>query len=465
MELKEFIAAPQVAMAVLGISAEDDQGRELLERAGQLADDKRRLKDAKKNKAEVARQFKSLNADSREREQLIARMQAVSAEVKHLEEQLKATEKLLTARLQKTTPQTERHPPFVRISLQNNYTGTYSIRELLPSELDLWTDFVFTQQTSAYHQHIWPEIIRASFGHPTRIWIAVDAAGKILAGVPLTFFASKLFGRFAVSIPYFNYGGVIGEWFNVAQDLIAHLQSVCKQENLSHIEVRMMQAHLGEHFSDKKASMVLQLPATEMELDDQLGAKVRSQYKKANEHNPQVKFGKLELLNDFYRVFSHNMRDLGTPVYSRSWFANILNEAAIKSQLIVVYVGGKPVSAGFVIGYGDMLEIPWASTIKQANSMNTNMWMYRQVLGYAIREGYKFFDFGRSTRDAGTYHFKKQWGAKPYTHYWYYLFPEGGAVPELNPDNPKYKLMISVWKRMPVWLTQLIGPPVVANLP
>src|SRR5690606_26136713 len=113
---------------------------------------------------------------------------------------------------------------------------------------------------------------------------------------------------------------------------------------LSHIEVRTMQAELGDHASDKKVSMVLTLPPTEAELDEQLGAKVRAQYKKAQEYNPQVSFGKLELLDDFYQVFAQNMRDLGTPVYSREWFANILSATDVNSQLIVVYVSGRPVS-------------------------------------------------------------------------------------------------------------------------
>ena len=465
MDVKEFMAAPPVALTDLGILASEKRGRQLLELADQLSCCKSQLKEAKKNKADVARQFKVLNQVSAERDQLITAMQAVSAEVKNLEEQLRWMERSLSSLLQQATSQSEMEPPFVVLPQGSNYSEHYIIRELLPSEAALWSEFLSSKRTSAYHQPAWPKIIERSFGHQTRIWVAVAENGKILGGLPLTFFASKLFGRFAVSIPYFNYGGIISDWFNVAKEMISHLQQICIDEGLAHIEVRTMQPDLYHRFSDKKASMVLVLPDTESELDDQLGAKVRAQYKKAEEHRPQVKYGRGELLSDFYRVFAQNMRDLGTPVYARRWFANILSEATINARVIVVYVDKKPVSAGFMIGHGNMLEIPWASTVKQANSMNTNMWMYRQILGYAVREGYQYFDFGRSTRDAGTYRFKKQWGAKPFTHYWYYQFPAGGVMPELNPDNPKYKLMIAIWKRLPVWLTKIIGPPVVANLP
>lgn len=465
MDVKTFLAAPELNLASLGISASETRGLELLKLTEILVELKACLKEAKKNKAEVARQFKTLDQVSNQREPLIAAMQLVSTEIKEIEEKLKATEKSLANALLTDQSQDVPISPFVIIPQEQYYTGSYTVRELEMMEWQLWLDFLSTTCTSAYHQPVWAELIKRSFSHSTRIWIAIASDGKIIGGVPLTFFSSRLFGRFAVSIPYFNYGGVITNWINVARDIIQHLKTVCVNEKLTHIEIRSMQPHLAEQCSNKKASMILALPDSENTLDEHLGAKVRAQYKKTEEYQPQIKFGKLELLDDFYKVFAQNMRDLGTPVYARQWFANILSEAKINSLVVVVYVDQKPVATGFLVGYKGMLEIPWASTIKQANTMNANMWMYRQILGYAIREGYQFFDFGRSTRDAGTYKFKKQWGAKPYTHYWYYLFPEGGAIPELNPDNPKYKLMINVWKKMPVWLTKVIGPPIVANLP
>ena len=189
------------------------------------------------------------------------------------------------------------------------------------------------------------------------------------------------------------------------------------------------------------------------------------EYKKAEEYNPEYKIGKLDLLNDFYSVFASNMRDLGTPVYSKKWFEYILSAPEVKSAIIVVYMNNQPVSTGFLVGSETMLEIPWASTIQSANGKNANMWMYRKILAYAVTEGYSYFDFGRSTMGAGTFKFKKQWGAEPYQHHWYYLLENGSAKPELNPDNPKFKLFIFMWKLMPVWLTKVIGPHIIKNIP
>ena len=93
------------------------------------------------------------------------------------------------------------------------------------------------------------------------------------------------------------------------------------------------------------------------------------------------------------------------------------------------------------------------------------MRLYWEVLKYAIEKRYSYFDFGRSSLNSGTYKFKQQWGALPKQLYWHYWLPENGELPELNPNNPKYALIINVWKRMPVFLTKWIGPHIVAYLP
>jgi hypothetical protein len=111
------------------------------------------------------------------------------------------------------------------------------------------------------------------------------------------------------------------------------------------------------------------------------------------------------------------------------------------------------------------MEVPWASTLRSANRYDANMFLYWELLRQACSSGYKVFDFGRSTRDAPTYRFKKQWGAQPKQLYWHYWLRDGGEPPKINPDNPRYRLVIYVWQRLPVWLTRLLGPGIVKFLP
>jgi serine/alanine adding enzyme len=428
---------------------------------------KTQLKTAKKAKAEVAVQFKNAASGTPEHALLITAMQTVSTELKTVEQKIKDIEKQMLATPEIKNDIHNTPPPLLTISQEKYWEGDMSIRELHMHEMMQWYSFVATiPNATAYHQSAWQEVIAAAFANPTRVWAAFNLQGEIVGGIPLTFFKSALFGKFAVSMPYVNYGGVISLYFNVAKKLVDYLTSVCLSENLSHIEVRTMQPELASAASSKKASMILPLPKTSEELDKNLGSKIRAQYKKAEEHHPEICFGKLDLVNDFYKVFAKNMRDLGTPVYSKKWFVNILKHQDINATLAIVYVRSKPVSAAFLVGFNGMLEIPWASTLKEANALNTNMWMYRKILDFAIQQHFNFFDFGRSTQDAGTYKFKKQWGTIPYLHYWYRITPTPSAqAPELNPDNPKFALMIAIWKKLPIWVSTIIGPPIIRNIP
>jgi hypothetical protein len=117
------------------------------------------------------------------------------------------------------------------------------------------------------------------------------------------------------------------------------------------------------------------------------------------------------------------------------------------------------------LSHKDRLEIPWASSLREHNFCSPNMLLYWSALEFACDRGDRVFDFGRSTPGEGTYRFKEQWGAKPVPLYWHYWLRDGGALPELNPGNPKYRIAINLWKRLPVGLTRLIGPPIVKNLP
>jgi FemAB-related protein (PEP-CTERM system-associated) len=160
------------------------------------------------------------------------------------------------------------------------------------------------------------------------------------------------------------------------------------------------------------------------------------------------------------------MRDLGTPVYALSFFKNILATFPETTWICTIFSkDGLPIASGFLVGFKDNIEIPWASSLRKYNSLGPNMLLYWSVLKLACKRGYRVFDFGRSTPEEGTYRFKVQWGAKPVPLYWHYWLKNGGSLPEFNPKNPKYQLAIQIWKRLPVPLTRILGPAIVKNLP
>jgi FemAB-related protein (PEP-CTERM system-associated) len=215
--------------------------------------------------------------------------------------------------------------------------------------------------------------------------------------------------------------------------------------------------------------MRLALPASPELLMASFKSKLRSQIKKANENPFEVRFGGEELLADFYKVFAHNMRDLGTPVYSKNLFRETLRSFAnsqgiSKAELFVVRLNHQPISGALLIHHAHRTEVPSASALRKFNPTNVNMWMYWQLLQRAIEQGSVEFDFGRSTVGAGTYKFKEQWGAKPSPAVWQY-YVRNGDPSKMRPDSSKNQRLVEIWKKLPVWLTRIIGPSIVRGIP
>jgi len=330
-----------------------------------------------------------------------------------------------------------------------------------------WDQYVESHEEGCiYHLTSWQSIIKKQFGHESTYIYSMNDNGNINGILPIVQLKSFLFGNYMVSVPYFNYGGVLSESKNIATELMLKAGDLARDKTSSHVEFRDTQVYEGDWgLREDKVVMLLDLPEDSEILWKNIGTKVRAQVKRPQREPVSTKHGGLDLLDDFYQVFAQNMRDLGTPVYSKSFFKSILETFPNNAHIVCVYHSDEPAAAGFLIGYKNRMEIPWASALRKFNKISVNMLLYWEVLKYSTEQGYQQFDFGRSTINAGTYRFKKQWGAKPKQLYWHYWLAEGQDVPKMNPDNPKYKLVISIWQKLPVWLTKIIGPPIVKNLP
>ena len=340
-----------------------------------------------------------------------------------------------------------------------------SISPCAPPE---WDDFVDRQpQATAYHRAAAVEIGRQAFGLETFYLLARDPAGKLCGVLPLVEQSSVLFGRFLSSVPFFTYGGILSEDHEVAAALARAAGELGRQRRAKHVELRHSAplSHVSLADRTDKVSMILQLPADESALSKQLGSKLRSQIKRAEREEPTIHWGGADLLADFYRVFTHAMHDLGTPVYSRHFFDCALSAMRGAIDVLVIKVRGRAEAAAIIVRHGDRIEVPWAACSPAGKRGALNMRMYWEMLRLAVSRGARAFDFGRSTVDSGTYRFKSQWGAQPLQLHWYYWLPEGADIPRLNQSNPKYEYAAKIWRRMPLWSANLIGPWLVRNLP
>lgn len=422
---------------------------------------KRKLKQLKAEKGAISKQFKCVIKGSPEHKNLLGQMQEISRQLKSLEEKIKA----LSKASEKNSEEIMVAPQFTAPT--QIYTGEFTVCIANSDQLALFWDWQKTQERSSiYHtKSIFNWLGQSSTNEP-KLLLALDGSGQIIGGLPITVMRTRLFGHFAISQPYFNYGGPLTEYLNVFERLLTFAEKALTDMSLKYAEIRTLAQVQKRPSNCKKVSMLLPLTHSEALLRQSFGAKVRAQVNKANEFAPSVVFGGSELLNDFYHVLSTNMRDLGTPLYEKAWFESLIEALPEHTYLCVVYLAKRPVATGFLIQNNAVMEIPWASTLKKFNHMNINMWMYDQILAFAVTKGCSWFDFGRSTYNEGTYRFKKQWGARPIQHYWYTLGKDNdSAEGGLNPDNPKFKLAIAIWQHLPVWITRIIGPFVAKQLP
>ncbi len=329
-----------------------------------------------------------------------------------------------------------------------------------------WDEYVRKSPLGGiYHLSCWVTIIKNVFNHNS-IQIAAVENGEIIGVLQLIRLKSPLFGDFFVSMPYFNYGGALGNTPEIENSLMEYANIMCNKLNVSHIEYRDSQQRDNLPVKHDKITMFLELPDNEEMLWKSFSSKLRAQIKRPLKEGVQTIVGGIELLGDFYSVFSKNMRDLGTPVYPISFFREIISTFAQNSHIIVIQHQKQPIAAAFLIGFNGTLEIPWASSLKEYNHISANMALYWDTLRLAITHGYHTFDFGRCSRDSGTYKFKRQWGASEKQLYWHYwLKADNESLPALNPNNPKYRLAIQLWQKLPLKIANFIGPKIVKYLP
>ncbi|MCD6376015.1 MAG: FemAB family PEP-CTERM system-associated protein [Caldisericaceae bacterium] len=341
------------------------------------------------------------------------------------------------------------------------------IKELKPNNFTQWDSFVDERpQGKIYHKTVWKEIFEKAFGRKTLYYFVENTNGQIEGILPLVHFHTFIAGKQLISLPYVNYGGPLWSNDSAKQLIFSKMQQLLMETNSDVLEIRYDKNDAFDlPVKTNKVTFSLDLPEHPDELLKSFKAKVRSQIKRPTKEGMYAKVGHLDLLDDFYYVFCRNMRDLGTPVYSKKIFKTILTLLPEQTHVVVIYSKTNlPVASAFLLGYKKQMEIPWASSLRKYNRFSPNMLLYWQVMQLAIEKGYRVFDFGRGTKDGGTYRFKKQWGGREVQLYWYYLLGANGELPEVAKENPKFQLAIKIWQKLPLWFTNIAGPPIVKKI-
>jgi FemAB-related protein (PEP-CTERM system-associated) len=259
-------------------------------------------------------------------------------------------------------------------------------------------------------------------------------------------------------MPFLNYGGPAGTpGSRIALALHAGQRAAALNVDLLELRGRIETDAPGLTENRRKLTVIKRLPETSEELWEKgLKAKVRSQVRRPMKEGMEVAFGP-DLLDDFYSVFSATMRDLGTPVLPRPFFHALRDHLGDAVLFAVVTLGDVPVAAGCGLVYGGELEITWAGSSRAHQRQAPNMLLYWGMMEEATRRGLKAFNFGRASPDSGTHRFKKQWGTEDIPLPWMQWSPSGVASTP-SPDGKKMQMATRTWSRLPLRVTNVLGP-------
>lgn len=323
------------------------------------------------------------------------------------------------------------------------------------------------QHVSLCHTPAWASMVDDTFQHAALYLIARDANG--LCGVlPLTQVRSRLFGNRLISQAFSNYGGPLADSRSALDELYHRGVEMATELGCASMELRCPEPlpYDLETRTNKVCMRYPLNPDTEaLWRSFKSKAKVRNHVRKAQDSGAIVESGGADLLDDFYRVWTIRMRQLGTPCYPRKLFQSILESFPDNARIFVVRLGGQTVGARFTISFNGLAESRWGATLVEYNDTRANHYLYWAAMKYYAEAGAKWFDFGKSTVGSSQYEFKKQWGAQPIPLYYQYWVRPGQELSISTPDNPRYRRKLWLWKRLPYWATRLIGPCISRSLP
>jgi hypothetical protein len=115
--------------------------------------------------------------------------------------------------------------------------------------------------------------------------------------------------------------------------------------------------------------------------------------------------------------------------------------------------------------YEDQVLPYYGADLRERQLPGAADFMYWELMCHAARSGYRVFDFGRSREGTGPYEFKRHWGFEPVPLPYQYIMLRGDRLPELSPSNPRLRIATEAWKRLPLAVTNVVGPLITRYLP
>ncbi|KAF0221849.1 MAG: hypothetical protein FD174_180 [Geobacteraceae bacterium] len=342
-----------------------------------------------------------------------------------------------------------------------------------------WDAFALAaDDASLFHLTGWKEAVEKTFGHKPH-YIMATRDEEICGILPLFEVKSRLFGHALVSVPYGVYGGISTRDEETAESLRKSAETLAGLMEVDYLELRNStngSCHLAGlparddlgatnwHGKDLYVTFQKRILPTVEENMNAIPRKQRAMVRKAEKSGLSSRIGRLEDLDRFFAIYAQNVRDLGSPVYPIAFFRALM-EGYKDAFILSVWKDGKMVAGVLTFVFRDMLMPYYGGGLREYFDYAVNDFMYWELMKYGCEQGSGVFDFGRSKKETGSYRFKKHWGFEPTPLDYRCYLVKAMEMPNVSPVNPKYKLMIKVWKQLPLAVTNWLGPKLVRGIP
>jgi FemAB-related protein (PEP-CTERM system-associated) len=337
------------------------------------------------------------------------------------------------------------------------------VRSFLEGDRVAWNRFVHAHPDGTFfHLAEWQDVLRRAFGH-RMYYLLAEQSGEIRGVLPLAEVRSRFFGHALVSTPFCVYGGILAVDSASHSALERAACDLARSLGVGHLEMRNRRRRhpdwpckelyvtFRKEISDDAEKNMLAIPR-----------KQRAMVRKGIKENLRAEVD--SRVDRHYEMYSESLRNLGTPVFSRRYLEILKDTFGDACDIVTILKSDRPVASVLNFYFRDEVLPYYGGGTQMARAVAGNDFMYWQVMERARQRGCRLFDYGRSKRGTGAFDFKANWGFEPEPLFYEYHLVKRKDVPDISPANPRFGTAIALWRRLPLWITQLAGPPVAKYL-
>lgn len=350
------------------------------------------------------------------------------------------------------------------VALAANEPGAPVIKRLDGAGHAAWDAFVHAcPEATFFHRASWRTVLEDVFGHRAH-YLYAERDGRIQGVLPLGHVRSRLFGNALISVPFCVYGGVAAADEASARALTDAARDLAEELKVDYLELR----HLAPRNPDWLCKSALYVTfRKEIDVDPEqnmlaIPRKQRAMVRKGIKHELH---GEIDTdTGRFFDIYADSVHRLGTPVFPARYFRALREVFADDCDVLTVTHQGQPVSSVLNFWFRDEVLPYYGGGTLQAREVAGYDFLYWDLMCRAAERGCRIFDYGRSKIDTGSYSFKKNWGFEPEPLHYEYHLVRARQMPDINPTNPKYRMFVSAWKRLPLPMANALGPMISRSL-